>query len=135
MNEYCLQYKNQFEKKLINQVFYAVCGDINDKKECYTYRGRKNQQYFICTLSEYIEIVAKYYFYKYHWHEDLKIFYKAFLAKNNIYPSQDKVKEIKCEDLTEEDWKILELTKGMDRHEYLLQIENNGGKNNERKNI
>lgn len=75
-----------FNKKLLGQVIYSVCGDIaiwrhKDKKSCLAVD---------CTESEKIEIEFKFNVYKKALNDELDIFYSAFIEANRIFPSKDK---------------------------------------------
>ena len=122
-----ISWQSKFERKLVAQVLYQVVGDINEKKYSATYTKKRNKGVLFCTQAEFIEFRARFNFYKYHWKQDLEIFYSAFVKKNSIYPPNDKVKQFKEKlFMSEEDIKIAQMQRGMERHNYNLQIE--GGK-------
>ena len=106
-------YSTTIEKKLIAQVVYSVLG--NEKIKAYKSNlNTKSRKLFIeCTKSEFIELNAKYNFYKYHLNKDLLLFYQAFVIKNNIYPANEKVdKDYK---LTEDDLKAFGIANSLDK--------------------
>ena len=101
-----ISWTSQYERRLFNQVFYSVVGNLDNEKGFYTYRHRRNN------------------FYKYHLEKDMKLFYDAFVEQNDIYPTKDKIKPIENRaTLTEEQLRVLRLSKSLERHNYNLQIE------------
>lgn len=112
--------------KLAVQVLYSVIGDIDENKGfyfIYTRSGRRKYR-LRCTTAEFLEFEAKYKFYSYHFKIEADRFYSAFLQANVIFPPNSKIKERKNEpELTEEDLKMLQLARNLEKHDYRLQIE------------
>lgn len=122
-----VNFGSKYEKRLLNQVFYSVVGDIDENKGFYTYIHRHRKGCLECTKAEFIEIQAKFNFYKYHLEKDMKLFYDAFVQRNNIYPPDEKCKPREEKThffLTDDELKILSMCKGLEKHNYNLQIEN-----------
>lgn len=118
-----ITWRNIFEKKLVGQIVYAMFGDVNPEKEFRYYRGVR-EGYICCTDAEFIEFQAKFGFYRYHLKKDMEIFYSAFVQKNHLYPPKHLTKpgEDDCE-IPEDYYKMLAMTRGMEKHDYNLQIE------------
>ncbi len=114
----CLEwfkYKDELQKRLLNQVLYMVLG----ARETYRRKdGRGKQIAVYCTAAERIEIEITYDFFKRAMLEEIETFFGAFCIKNNIYPSPDKPRaDTEEPELTDEE--ILKLTymlRGMERH-------------------
>lgn len=98
------------EFTLLNQIVKHV----NYSTKCYgEFTKEVIKKYFLkgnymitCTASNYIEIEAKYNFYKRLYDEELDIFYSAFLKANNLLvdnPNKKEDKEMSFEDY--EEWK------------------------------
>ena len=107
--------------KLAQQVLYSVVGGTNDEKGFYE-NGLK-QTLIKCTSAEFLEFEAKFKFYSYHFKNELKTFYRAFIEANNIYPPPDKALKSDNYELTDEDRAALKMARSLDKHDYLLQIE------------
>lgn len=115
--------------KLITQVAYSVLGNINPNKGVYTYRffnngrARWHKLSVKCTANEYVEILAKYEFYTYHYKNELENFYQAFIIANNIYsPESLRVKDDDTEYI-QPNKDAIKLSMMMDSHDYLTKIE------------
>ena len=105
--------------KLANQVLYSIIGKCGDKG-LFTYRCRGKQYCIQCTTAEYVEFQAKYEFYLYHYKKELGMFYSAFVQANNIFYKGPGA-EVDT-DLTEEDMMMLKMARGLEKHNYNLQI-------------
>ena len=115
---------NKMEKELLGQIAYSVYGDKNEKKGYYSYIHIKNKMCVECTDAEFLEIEAKFSFYKHELKKQIDRFYQAFIQANEIFPNPElcKSKEEKFF-LSEEDMKILRMAKGIEKSEFLKQIE------------
>ncbi len=118
--------KGQYERKLLNQVVYSVCGDIDERKGLWKYTKAKNKFSVKCTKAEFLEIDARFNFYKSCFYKKLDVFYLAFLQTNNIYPPIHLTKESKEKRffLSDEEKEALMLSEVMEKSNYLKQIEN-----------
>lgn len=122
-----ISWGTKLEKELAHQVFYSVVGNINENKKMYTYTKRKQKGCIECTYAEFLEFQAKFNFYKHHLKQDLKIFYSAFVQRNSIFPDAKLIKQEKEKFfLSDEDIAILNMAKGMEKHNYNQQIEYGG---------
>lgn len=115
--------------RLAVQVFYSIVGHIDERKGFYSYKWQgKKKRYLKCTSAEFLEYEAKLEFYSYYFKKELKMFYSAFIEANKIFPPREKCNDNNDDyELTEEDYKMLELSRKLEKHDYLLQIE--GGTN------
>ena len=88
------------------------------------YEDKKNRRIVVMlTTAEYIEITALNEFYVYHLQKDLDLFYLAFLQKNKLLAApSDNDKKVTNKEL-EKYLKAQMLAEGLDKHEYLKQIE------------
>ena len=103
-------------ESLANQILYSIVGEDNGKG----LYGRKRLYYVKCTYAEFLEFEAKYKFYLYHYKKELAIFYSAFIQANNIFYTGPGAKV--DTNLTEEDLQMLKMAKGLDKHDYNLQL-------------
>lgn len=111
------RFKTPLEQRLLGQVIYAVTG--RDAYGCvgtYTKRTRK-QLGAECTAAERLEIELSFEFYKSAMEEELERFIRAFVNKNEIFPTADKAKAQKAPPLPmEEAIKLSFMMNGMDTH-------------------
>ena len=118
-------------KALCSQVLFSIFGDVDDNKGLYSCIFEKKKIYFVkCTNAEFIEFQAKFKFYMFHLKKDLETFYSAFIHANEIFPPNNKVKKEENKPkmfLTDDDLNTLKLANGLEKHDYLLQIENGDG--------
>lgn len=114
------------ERKLLSQVVYSVCGDIDSKKGVWEYvNGKKNIRCVHCTKAEFLEIEAKFDFYKREFRLQQKYFLDSFIQANEIFPPREKTKPNDREYfLSEEDMKILKMSRGIEKSIFVKQIEN-----------
>lgn len=130
INEFEIKFQGFYARELTGQVLYSVIGNLDDRKGLFqgiTYSGKK--KWFVrCTNAEFLEFQAKYKFYRYHFTEDVELFYSAFIDRNDIYPSSDKCKASNKTSLTDKDIKAILLSQRLDKHLYYQQIELKGEK-------
>jgi len=99
----------------------------------YTYKNSrkpgKDRRYVTCTDSEFIEIMAKYDFYKSAYDDDLGIFYAAFIQKNRLFSkepiseNEDEVfPELSIEEKTRL-FKMFQMMEGMEAKKFYKQID------------
>lgn len=123
VNEYKLYYHNELENKLLTQICYKVFGKEYGNK-CFQkryHRGKRIELILKCTYEEYLEVSIQYDFYKEFMKEELDIFYRAFLYKHNIFPS-----DVEATDPPEEDLdnirRAIQMMKGMQDKSYVQRI-------------
>lgn len=107
--------------KLVQQVLYSVVGGVNAEKGVYV--NDLKQTFIKCTSAEFLEFEAKFKFYSYHFKNELETFYRAFIEANNIYPPPDKTLKNDNYELTDKERAALKMASSLDKHDYLLQIE------------
>lgn len=81
----CFSYKGDFERKLLHQVFYKVCGADRDIWQHKAGRGKYTQQAVECTKAEAIQIQIEFDFYRQLLADEMEFFYRAFIQKHEIY--------------------------------------------------
>lgn len=124
IKEFDFKTNNKLEKALLGQIAYSVYGNINDKKGYYSYTYIKNKTCIKCTDAEFLEISAKFDFYKKEYKKQQKLFYRAFIHANSIFPDEKLCKhEKESYFLTDEDMKILNLAKGIEKAEFRKRLQ------------
>lgn len=114
-----------FTERLLSQIVYSVVGDLDESKGLREYViQRKHRMCLLATDAEYLEIIAKYEFYVRHLADDLDLFFRAFVYRNNIYPPEELSSH---RDSTEEETpvdylKVAKMSVGLDKHNFLKQI-------------
>lgn len=114
--------KFPFAGKLAYQVMYSIVGhELGESRNFWTTDSRK--MLIECTTAEFIEFEAKFKFYSYHFKKELDRFYGAFVQANMIFPPSGKGRKNDKRSLNEEDRRLLALARGLEKHDYLMQIE------------
>ena len=121
-------YKTDSESRLLAQIIYMIMGVCNT----YTRKTNNRRERIIgveCTTTQQLEIDINYEFFKQAMNNELKIFYNAFVQKNNLFPPPELAsKNNDKSDLSkEEQMKMFFMMQGIDRRAPHKQIE--GGKN------
>lgn len=75
-------YKEEWEIKLIGQTMYKLFPD----KSIYKNKSKRNWVWCEMTDAEYLEFEMHYCAYKASFEHEWKLFFTAFISKNNIYP-------------------------------------------------
>lgn len=122
VNEFEIKTKNAFEQDLLNQICFSVYGNIDNSKGLYYYTTSKKIMLVKCTKAEFLEIEAKFDFYKKEYKKQLRLFYKAFIQSNHLFPPTELCKKAEKTSLTDEDLKVLNLAKGIEEAEYLKRL-------------
>lgn len=121
LKDFNFNVKREIDKKLLSQILYSVCGDIDERKGVY-HCGKK---FFIrCTDAEFLEIDAKFDFYKKEYEKQAKLFYRAFIQANSIFPPKGLIRE--DHDFggwTSEDYKVSVMALGIDKSNFYKRIE------------
>jgi hypothetical protein len=88
--------------------------------------GYFDSYHLICTPAQHAEIYMKFDFYWKVYQSDLKIFYKAFIQRNELYskPSEDEDDDIEPRELTEEEKRMLEMMMGLSKHTMHKRLNN-----------
>lgn len=97
-------YKGHFERKLLHQVIYKVCGGDRAIWQHNAGRGKYTQHAVECTPAEAVQIQIEFDFYKHALTEEMEFFYRAFIQKHAIYgtdphPNAEKGPELSHEEL------------------------------------
>lgn len=121
------RYREQFRCKvehrfLLAQVAYMILGSGAE-----IYKDRRGPSYMQaeCTPAEKLEIEAVFDFYKRAYEADLKIFRKAFMQKNQIFPSDGEIVDIDSLSGKEKELslKARRMAAGLDKHHIRKQLE------------
>lgn len=84
--DYDFKYKNEYELKILRQLFYKIVPDYRQK--AYTYRcGKGSRSVFgiRCTKEQGVQIQIEYEFYRDLWKEEADFFLSAFIQKHRIF--------------------------------------------------
>lgn len=84
MKHYRITYR-RYTKRMLLQIIVHVTGRRKYSQFYHPGNREKNMIEIECTPSEYIEIEAKFKFYSDEYRRQLKTFYHAFIATNNLY--------------------------------------------------
>ena len=87
----------------------------------YTLRNRPTNYVFDCTKSKFLELKMMFDFYWQKWVDDLKLFYAAFVHKNQLFPVDPVVSE--SQPNFDELLKLQRMMNSMDKHEYQKRID------------
>lgn len=115
-----IRYKTAWERKLLNQLAYMYLGAGHSFGCMGASSGRTRKKVGIsCTPAQYIEIEADFAFYSAAMEEEMTLFYRAFLNKNNLFPPPELAGEPENTDTEpdlEREMKIAAMMAGLDRH-------------------
>lgn len=124
--KYWIRFKAGYEERLIFQLAYKHLGDGHAFNSI-GYSGRRRKEVCVeCTPAQYIEIEADHQFYWQALEAEMKIFYRAFLEKNNLFPPPELVRKdenSKKYDAGEIE-KIRKMKTGIDRYTRHKALEN-----------
>lgn len=133
-HEYKFKFKGGFSEhlsKLLAQVAFSVYGDTSrDKKRIATYvQNTARRRCIFCTDAEFLEIVAKFEFYRMHYEAEMKLFHNAFIATNHIFPpdalklkGDDAPKYANSNQTEAETMRIAMLAQGLEKHHFRKQL-------------
>lgn len=114
-----IRYKTEWESKLISQLAYMRLGHGHTFGCVGAYTERPRKKVGIdCTPAQYIEIEADFTFYSAALEEEMKLFYRAFLNKNNLFPPPELAGDpVNDEDVDQvEAMKVSAIMMGLDHH-------------------
>lgn len=116
----------EFEIKFFVQIVASVIGRSFDiggyRLKKYEPKKGYATQVIEMTDAQYIEVEAKYEFYRKRYEEDFKIFYRAFIHRNDLgVKSEGPEKEYTDEELRELR-KVFELAQSLDKHRLHKQL-------------
>ena len=114
------KYREKLDKRLLNQVIYMVLGNGDTYK-----RGRYKEVGVYCTAAQRLEIQLAFEFYDRAMWEEMRLFYKAFLSNNDIFPPDNKQRApLPSDELShEERFRIAMMMEGVERHSMKKMIE------------
>lgn len=84
LNDYEFVYKDQYQRKILIQIFYKV----NHERDVLRYRhgrGQRSVLLFRATAAEALEVRLEYDFYCDLWDDEVKFFLEAFIQKHRIF--------------------------------------------------
>ena len=114
---YWFEYSQEIERRLLNQIIYMVTGNAGFGCKSATSGRRHKKVGADCTKAEWFEIKTNYGFFKVALEKELNIFMAAFMNKNAIFSSEDKRKDIKAREPSDEEIaKISMMAMGMDQY-------------------
>ena len=120
-------YSQKIESKLLNQIIYMVTGSVGYGCVGASSRRSRKKLGADVTAAERLEIEANYEFFKAAMQAELDIFFSAFVNKNDLFPSLEKIKEEESAPKAPADreraLKINAMMNGMDRHTLLKMLE------------
>lgn len=105
--------------RLLNTLFWNVVTSTYDIKR---YRKTRKRDVILLelTASEQMEIMAKYQFYSHHFNDDLDVFLRAFISKNELYsktPNGEQPKEMTAKEYNQM-MKALQMRDSMTKYHY-----------------
>lgn len=84
--DFDFRYKNEFEERLLRQLFYKIVPDYRSKSYIYRYgKGSKSTYGINCTKAEGLQIGIEYDFYRELWKEEQDFFFSCFIQKHKIF--------------------------------------------------
>jgi hypothetical protein len=106
-----------------NDLFFQVAASVFNTSN-FTYRGHGGSISLNCTPEQMIEIECKYNFYYTAFKTDASLFYRAFVQRNHIVPSNStKLIGEMSEKEQEEALRMLKMAKSLDVHSFHKQLE------------
>lgn len=80
------RYHNEFEKKILRQLFYKIVPDFRSRTYFYKCgKGSKSTYGIRCTKAQALQIQIEYDFYCDLWKEEVDFFMSAFIQKHRIF--------------------------------------------------
>lgn len=113
--DFDFRYKNEFEKRLLRQLFYKIVPDYRSKAYIYRYgKGSKSTYGINCTKAEGLQIGIEYDFYRELWKEEQDFFFSCFIQKHKIFSMRkEDIEGIDSETPIEELLRMRKLMDGM----------------------
>ena len=99
---YLFSYQFPYRKKLLCQIIYKILGD-NGPIQYYRSKGTRNKVGVYCTPAQKLEIDLDFEFYSNIFDEELQTFLLAFIDKQDIYPKDVEVTEVRSAEMTDEE--------------------------------
>jgi len=118
---YEFKYHGKLEKKLLFQIMACV---FNEPSVPYsTPIGRRETIRVKCTKEQFLKISADFNFYKKLFEEECDLFFKAFIYKQDLYPTREATDEEGEPESKENMLKIVAMSDGITRKAPMLMIE------------
>lgn len=115
LEDHDFKYHNDFELKLLRQMFYKIVPDF--RKYAYTYRygkGSKSTYGIRCTKAQALQIQIEYEFYCALWKEEVDFFMGAFIQKHQIFAIKDDDESGSGDSMSKEDlMRMMSMMAGM----------------------
>lgn len=116
LEDHDFKYHNDFELKLLRQLFYKIVPDF--RKYAYTYRygkGSKSTYGISCTKAQALQIQIEYEFYCALWKEEVEFFMQAFIQKHRIFAiKNDDESGNDGDSMSKEEWmRMMSMMAGM----------------------
>lgn len=109
------RYHNDFEKKILRQLFYKIVPDYKSHTYYYTYgRGSKSTYGIRCTKAQALQIQIEYEFYCNLWKEEVDFFMEAFIQKHRIFATPTSREHVDKTPMSKEDlFRMVQMMGGM----------------------
>jgi hypothetical protein len=107
------------DERLFLQIVSSVVGS---GFQLYGNKTKPGHLFLFATPAEVIEIESKFNFFKIKYKQAEKLFFKAFVWKNDLVPANAETME--ANELTEENKKAYLMSMALDKHIFYKQIEN-----------
>lgn len=124
MEVHDFRYHNEFERRILRQLFYKIVPDF--RKHTYTYRYGKGSRSICgirCTKAQALQIQIEYDFYCGLWGEEVWFFLEAFIQKHRIF-AQVKEENRNGDEMTLKDAiRMAAMMDGMQDREIIPMIE------------
>lgn len=120
-------YKDEWERKLLRQLFYRMFGmEYANKAFVYKWgKGSRSIYGVTCTKAEGVQLQIEYDFYKKLYYEELDIFQKAFVQKHSLFPDSSGSDREYTEEEKQEFARIFQMMEGLSDKSFNPQIEEN----------
>lgn len=98
------RYHNEYEKKILRQLFYKIVPDFKTRTYFYrSGRGSKSTYGIRCTKAQALQIQIEYDFYCDLWKEEVEFFMGAFIQKHRIFAVPTSREHVDTTPISKED--------------------------------
>lgn len=102
--DYDFRYHNEFEKKILWQLFYKIVPDFRSHTYFYQHgKGSRNTYGIRCTKSQALQIQIEYDFYCDLWKEEVDFFMGGFIQKHRIFAVPTSREHVDTTPMSKED--------------------------------
>lgn len=89
--DFDFKYKNEYEHKILRQLFYKIVPDYRKRTYYYKYgKGSRSTYGIRCTKAQGLQIQIEYDFFRDLWKEDVDFLLKAFIQKHRLFSTRSK---------------------------------------------